>query len=95
MRVKDPYQAYVDQRQIKDFGSFLESLHECRTCGSLFDDSADMSETCIDTCLDCVVTAAAPSPEVRAMTGMFDKLEQAMETLNPDIEIKQRREEGQ
>lgn len=63
MRITDPHQAYVDQgKQFDSYEAFFESLHECLTCGRLFDDSADMSETCIDTCLDCVVTAAAPPP---------------------------------
>ena len=79
MLITDPHQAYVDQgKQFDSYEAFFESLYECQTCGRLFDDSADMSEVCIDTCLDCVVTAAAPPPEVRAMIGMFDKLDEAM-----------------
>jgi hypothetical protein len=63
MRIKDPHQAYVDQgKQFDSYEAFFESLYECQTCGSLFDDESDMSEICIDTCLDCVVTAAAPPP---------------------------------
>lgn len=36
----------------RKYGEFLETLHKCLKCGSLFDDEANMSDD-IDICRDC------------------------------------------